>query len=61
MNGSGQEARTCGREVLPEVRVWSGGPPECPAVVSCPPRMSGRGGIDLPDFRVWSGIPPGCK
>ena len=39
-----------GREVLPDVRVGSGSPPRCPAVV----------GVALPDVRVWSGSPPGC-
>ena len=30
-----------GRETLPDVREWSGGPPKCPGVVGSPFRMSG--------------------
>ena len=32
-----------GREALPDVREWSGGPPGCPGVVGRPTRMSGSG------------------
>ena len=54
--GGGWEApRMCGigretlrmsgnfREALPNVRVWSGGPPGCPGVVGRPSRMSRSG------------------
>ena len=32
-----------GRETLPDVREWSGGPPECPRLVGRPSQMSGSG------------------
>ena len=38
-----------GREALPDVREWSGGPPGCPGVVWRPTQMS-----------ECSGGPPGC-
>ena len=59
MSGSGLEA-------LPDVREWSGGPPECPAVDEMPFQMSGSGREALHhvceallDVRKWSGGPPG--
>ena len=48
MSGSGLEA-------LPDVREWSGCPPECPGVVRRPSRMSVCGCETLPDVREWSG------
>ena len=47
------------REALPEVREWSGSPPECPGVVERPSRKSGILQEALPEVRVWSGGPPG--
>ena len=44
MSGSGLEA-------LPDVREWSGGPPECPGVVGRPFRMSRSGREALPMSR----------
>ena len=32
-----------GRDALPDVREWSGGPPGCPGVVGRPCQMSGSG------------------
>ena len=63
-----------GREALPNVREWSGGPPRCPGVVVKPSRMSGRpvrmsgsGREAIPDaqetisdIREWLVGPPGC-
>ena len=59
-----------GRETLPYVQKWWGGPPEWPGVVGRPswisrsgrepPRMSGSGLDALPDVREWSRGPPGC-
>ena len=50
-----------GREALPDVREWSGGPlgcPEgplgCPGVVRRPSRMSGSSREALPNVREWS-------
>ena len=40
-----------GREIIPEVRVRSGGRPGCPSVVVRPSRMSGSGWEALPDVR----------
>ena len=40
-----------GREVLLEVREWSGGPVRCPEVVGRPSRVSGSGQEALPDIR----------
>ena len=57
----------CGQEALPDVRVWSEGPPGCPGVVGRPSRMSGSGREALtvgretfPNVWEWSGGPPGC-
>ena len=33
----------CGREALPHILEWSGGPPGCPGVVGRPSRLSGSG------------------
>ena len=74
MSGSGREALTGGREVLPNVRVWSerhhawsGGRPGLLGVVGRPSRMSGSGREALPNVSQWSGGPhgwsgvfPGC-
>ena len=49
-----------GREALPYVRGWSGGPPKCPGVVRRPAQMSGGGRKTLPYVREWSGDHPGC-
>ena len=46
MNGTG-------RESLPDVWEWSGGPPEYPGVVGKTFRMSGSGQKILPDIQVW--------
>ena len=53
-----------GREVLPDVQEWSGGPPGCLGVVGSPskmsgsgreaPQMSGSGQESLKDVREWS-------
>ena len=79
MSGSGREASRVvgrssqmsgsGRETLPDVWEWSGGPSGCPRVVGGPPRypgvvgkpfrMSGSGQEALPDIREWLGVPPG--
>ena len=60
-----------GRETFPDVREWSGGPPECPGVVGRPSRMSERGLETLPDVRgdqgalmdvqQWSEVSPECR
>ena len=54
-----------GREALPDVREWSGGPfgcpggsPECPEVVGRPSRISGSGREALPDVWEWLEGPP---
>ena len=59
-----------GREVLPDVREWSRGYPECPGVVGRssrlyvsggrPFQMTGSGRDSLTDVRKWSGDPPAC-
>ena len=49
-----------GREDLPDVREWWGGPPGCPRVVGKSSRMSWRGREASLDVREWSGGPPGC-
>ena len=38
-----------GRDDLPDIRAWLGGPPGYPEVVERPSRMSGSGGETLPD------------
>ena len=58
MSGSGREHTRMsgnGREALPDVREWSGGPPGCPGVVGMPSRMSRSGWEALPENREWSG------
>ena len=73
LSGSGRETSVIcrsGREVLPVLRQWSGGPfgflewsgvpPVCLAVVGSPSRMSGSGRETLPDAREWSGGPHRC-
>ena len=60
MVGSGREARTGGREIVPDVRVWSGVPPGCPGIVGRPSRVSGSDWEALSNVRDWSGGPPGC-
>ena len=77
MTGSGQLAlldvetvfrmSESGLDALPEVREWSGDPPECPGVIGRPSRMSGspcrmfgRGRLALSDVREWSEGLPGC-
>ena len=56
-----------GRVALPDVREWSGNPPEClvgplgyPGVVGRPSRMSGSYRESLTNVREWVGGPPGC-
>ena len=49
-----------GPEALPDVQLWSGGPPGCSGVVARSSRMTGRGREALPDDREWSEGPPGC-
>ena len=49
-----------GREAIPDVREWSGGPPGCPGVVGRPSRMSGSGQEALPNVRAWSRGHPEC-
>ena len=41
-----------GREALPNVREWLGGPPGCPGVFGRPFRMSGNGREANLDVRV---------
>ena len=41
----------CDREVLPEVREWSGGPPRYTGVVGRSSSKSGSSREDLPDIR----------
>ena len=60
----------CGREALPIVLEWLGGPSRCPGVVRRPSRLSLRGGRPfrisgscreaLPDIREKSGGSPRC-
>ena len=45
--------------VCPEVREWSAGPFEGPAVVSRPSQRSGRGQEAVPKVQAWSGGPSG--
>ena len=40
-----------GRDGIPNVREWSGGPLGCPGVVWRPSRLSGSGRETLPDVR----------
>ena len=49
-----------GREALPDIRKWSGGPPGCPEVVERPFHMFGSGRESLQDFQVCLGGSPGC-
>ena len=59
-----------GRESLPDVREWAGGPPGCLAVVGRPSKgsevvgrpsqMPGSGQKAIPNVREWSGVSPGC-
>ena len=49
-----------GREVLPDVQEWAGGPPKFPGVFERPSRMSGNCREALPDVREWSAGPLGC-
>ena len=44
------------REALPDVQVWSDGPPGCPEVVGKPSQMSGSGWEALPDFWECPGV-----
>ena len=46
-----------GREALPDVLDWSGGPPGCPGLVVTPFRKSGSGREVFPDVREWSEDP----
>ena len=46
------------RQELPEIREWSGGPPECPEMVGRLSRMLGNGREAIPDVWMWSGGPP---
>ena len=48
-----------GRETSPEVRKWSGDPPEGLEVVGGPSQRSGSGWGTLPKVRKWLGDPPG--
>ena len=57
-----------GREVLPDVREWSGGPPRCLGMVRMPSQMSESGRVALlvvqkalPDVREWSRGPSECQ
>ena len=45
-----------GREDLPDIWQWSGGPPECPGVFRRIVRMSGSGREAVPDVRVCPGV-----
>ena len=47
-----------GRDTLPEIREWSGGPPVGPGVVERLFRRLGIGWETLPYVREWSGGPP---
>ena len=56
-----------GREALPDVRAWLGGPPECLGVSVKPSRIFESDQKVLPDGRdallniwEWSSGPPGC-
>ena len=60
MSGSGQEfllISGSGRETLPNVREWSGGPAGCPGVVERPSQMFGSCREPLTDIREWSRDP----
>ena len=45
-----------GRESIPDVQEWSGGPPGSPGAVGSLSQMSGNGREALPVFRERSGI-----
>ena len=49
-----------GREALPDVREWSGGPPRCPVVVESHSWMFAICREALPDVRKWTRGPLGC-
>ena len=49
-----------GREALPDVREWLGGPPGCPGVVCSRSQMSGTGQETLSDVWELLGGPFGC-
>ena len=49
-----------GRNALPDVRVWSGGPPGCSEEFGRPSRVSGSGLEALTNVRERTGGPPGC-
>ena len=56
-----------GREAVPDVQEWLGGPPKCAGVVVRPSWVVGRpswkfesGWDAFPVVREWSGGPPGC-
>ena len=46
-----------GREALPNVQEWSGGPSRCPGMVGRPSRMSRSSPETLPNVREWLGGP----
>ena len=46
-----------GREVLPDARAWSGGPPGFPTVAERPSRIFGSGRDDLPVVQEITGGP----
>ena len=46
-----------GREALPVVWEWLGGPPKCLGVVRRPSRLSGSDQKAFPVVREWSGDP----
>ena len=45
-----------GREIHPEVREWSGGPPGGPEGVGSTFRRPGSVREALPEVRIWSGV-----
>ena len=45
-----------GRDALPNVREWLGGPPKCLGVFGNPSQMSGSGRETIPDFWMLSGV-----
>ena len=59
--GIGRETLLYFREVLSDVREYSGGLPGGPGVVGMPSRMSGSGRETHPNVREWSRNPPGCS
>ena len=64
MSGSGRKACRMfgsGRKAFPNIREWSGDPPECPGVVGRPSQMSGSGRVFLPDVREASQMPGSCR